>query len=173
MVVVLSILGYVFTRNVRFVVVGAITVAAVVVYFLTATSKDASVKEGFTEIPERVDRTAPTTKNPMMNVLLSEYKDDPDRKKALEYDDETHALINEKVKSKVIATVGDPRIFRGMNNDVGFENSMRNFYTTPNTRIPNDQEGFGKFCYGDMVSSKEGNEAALLRNGARIGPISV
>ena len=41
---------------------------------------------------------------------------------------------------------------------------MHTFYATPNTKIPNDQEGFANFCYGDMISSKEGNPLALERN---------
>ena len=41
---------------------------------------------------------------------------------------------------------------------------MRNFYTMPNSRIPNDQKGFAEFCYGTMVSCKEGNEFACEKN---------
>ena len=34
---------------------------------------------------------------------------------------------------------------------------MHSFYTTPNTTIPNDQDKFAKFCYGNMPSNKENN----------------
>jgi hypothetical protein len=50
-----------------------------------------------------------------------------------------------------------------------FDHSMRNFYTNPSTTIPNDQEGFANFCFGDMISAKEGNEFALGRNMPRLG----
>jgi hypothetical protein len=50
-----------------------------------------------------------------------------------------------------------------------FDHSMRNFYTNPSTTIPNDQEGFANFCFGDMISAKEGNEFALARNMPRLG----
>ena len=41
------------------------------------------------------------------------------------------------------------------------------FYTTPNTTIPNDQNAFANYCYGDMISCKEGNPTACERNNAR------
>ena len=49
---------------------------------------------------------------------------------------------------------------------------MQTFYATANTRVPNDQEGFANFCYGDMISSKEGNPLALERsNLPRMGSV--
>ena len=51
------------------------------------------------------------------------------------------------------------------------EYSMRNFYTTASTTIPNDQEGFSKFLYGDMISAKEGNPSALARQNPRLGSV--
>ena len=48
---------------------------------------------------------------------------------------------------------------------------MRNFYTTASTTIPNDQEGFSQFLYGDMISSKEGNPISLGRQNPRLGSI--
>ena len=52
--------------------------------------------------------TSPTKKNPLMNVMLTDIKD-----------------------------------------NLSFEGSMRNFYSMPNTSLPNNQEDFAKFCYGD------------------------
>jgi hypothetical protein len=42
--------------------------------------------------------------------------------------------------------------------------SMRQWYSTPNTKVMNDQKEFAEFCYGDMISCKEGNELACTRN---------
>ena len=41
---------------------------------------------------------------------------------------------------------------------------MWNWYATPNTTIPNDQDGFANFCYGDMISCKENNGMACMQN---------
>ena len=43
---------------------------------------------------------------------------------------------------------------------------MRQFYTMPSTTIPNNQGDFGKFCYGDMPSCKEGDELQCTKNNA-------
>ena len=40
---------------------------------------------------------------------------------------------------------------------------MRPFYSTANTTIPNDQGAFADFCYGSMVSCKEGNPFACTK----------
>ena len=44
---------------------------------------------------------------------------------------------------------------------------MRQFYSTSSTTIPNDQDGFLKFCYGDMLSCKGGDELACSNNNYR------
>jgi len=177
LVLALSLLGFIATQSTRFVLIGALTIAAIVLYFLFFEKK--MLKEGLTNDYEdyvavqQGTHTVPTLHNPMMNVLLTEIKDNPTRKSALQIDEQTEAVINDKVKTKVLQSVGDPRIFRGIDNEVNFENSMRNFYTTANTSIPNDQKGFSDFLYGDMISAKEGNTAALLRNNVRLGQVTV
>ena len=177
LVVLLSLLGYIFTMNTRFVIVGALTVAGIVVYHQFFEKK--LLKEGLetaantADKAELGDRTVPTTSNPMMNVLMTDYKDRPNRKPALDNNSKTAGLINDKVKAQVLQRVPDPRIFRGIDNEENFENSMRSFYTTASSAIPNDQEGYSHFLYKDMISGKEGNAAALVRNVARIGQMSV
>jgi hypothetical protein len=43
------------------------------------------------------------------------------------------------------------------------DQSNRVFYSTPNTRVENDQGAFGKFLYGVMPSSKESNFASAIQ----------
>jgi len=45
-----------------------------------------------------------------------------------------------------------------------FDRSMVQFNATANTTIPNDQKSFAEFCYGDMISCKEGNALACTRS---------
>jgi hypothetical protein len=56
------------------------------------------------------------------------------------------------------------KLFTDLAEEYTFEQSLRPFYSMPNTTIPNDQQGFRNFCYGDMVSCKEGNPLACSRN---------
>ena len=60
----------------------------------------------------------------------------------------------------------DSRLFKDLGDNMIFDQSMRAFYATPNTQIPNDQKAFAEFCYGDMISCKEGNAFACARNGS-------
>ena len=101
-----------------------------------------------------------------MNVLLPEINGNPNRKPALKaYLPETNDLI--KAKLKTSSSKLDPRIFRGTNDELDLEHSMRNFYTMPSTTVPNKQDEFAEFCYGGMISAKDGDPQALFRNNPR------
>uniref|UniRef100_A0A6C0AHR8 Minor capsid protein P9 transmembrane helices domain-containing protein n=1 Tax=viral metagenome TaxID=1070528 RepID=A0A6C0AHR8_9ZZZZ len=153
-VIVLSILGAVLTQTFKFIWIGVITILLLVVY-----QKSMKPVENFTA-QTLANHTVPTKQNPLMNVLLPELNGNPKRKSALKsYEPETEKAINEKVKSGI----PDPAIYKGLNNEMTLDYSMRNFYTTANTTVPNDQEGFGEFCYGNMVSAKDGSKTKLLK----------
>jgi hypothetical protein len=63
-------------------------------------------------------------------------------------------------------TIAD-KLFQDLGNEFVFEQSMRPFHSNPATTIPNDQGAFADFCYGSMVSCKEGNLFACARNLSR------
>ena len=181
-VILLVILGYIVTRSLKYILAGLVTLFIIAGYYQynhKTTKKEAlrqAIKEGFTSptlYKENERRfVAPTNANPMMNVLLPELNGNPNRKPAApSFNRIVESDINSKVKENVVKEVKDPRLFRGINNELDFELSMRNFYTTANTTVPNDQEGFAEFCYGDMISAKEGNEWALVKNAPRLGSI--
>ena len=65
-----------------------------------------------------------------------------------------HHLKISGINKKLFSEIGD---------DFAFDRSMRQWYSTPNTSVPNDQGGFAKFAYGSMISGKEGNPFALER----------
>lgn len=166
LVILLCIAGFIATQNMNFVWISAVTVACIVVYYkLNLETVETFEKQNFKH------HTTPTETNPMMNVLLPELNGNPNRKSALQYNDKTEKIINDKVKKQIGKNL-DPRLFQGVNNELDLEYSMRNFYTTASTTIPNDQEGFGKFCYGDMVSAKEGDPLALAKQHPRLGSVT-
>lgn len=159
-VLVLSLAGFVLTQTFKFVWIGSITILLLIAYHSTLKA------EAFTQ--QQNNYTAPTKENPLMNVMLPELNGNPNRKQALKsYVPETEKKIFSKVIENLPTDVAE-----GINNQMDVEYSMRNFYTTANTTIPNDQEGFGKFCYGDMISAKEGNEEALIKQNPRLGSIN-
>lgn len=181
LVLLLTILGYLITNNIKIIITGAITLFSLVLLYkmkmentLKNNIKDLNIKEGFTN-PElykmlRKNFTEPTTTNPVMNVLLTEIDDNPDRKSAAPcYNKVVENDLNEKTKEFITnnfddKTNIDERLFKDLGDSFVFDQSMRTWNSTPNTSIPNDQKSFAEYCYGDMISCKEGDEFACTRN---------
>ena len=94
-----------------------------------------------------------------MNVLMDEYKYNPKRPPAAPiYNDQIKSQVNENAKSE------NSRLYKNLGDNIIYENSMRNFHTMPNTKIPNDQKEFALFCYGNMPSCKEGDSLQCTKN---------
>ena len=94
--------------------------------------------------------TKPDKLNPFMNVLMTEYVDNVDRPRACDVDDT-------KVK-KAMKRTFEHDLYRNVDDVFDRNYSYRQFYTTPNTTIPNDQEAFAKWLYfNEGASCKEGN----------------
>jgi hypothetical protein len=178
LIIILTVLGYLITNNIRVTITGIITLAIIILLYFVQQNKESKlkdVKEGFTSTKLytklKDNFTNPTVKNPLMNVLLPEIKYDPNRKSAAPaYNRAVEKQINKCTEKNIVKQLGgnnnlEKKLFANLGDSFNFENdSMHTFYATPNTKIPNDQEGFANFCYGDMISSKEGNPLALERN---------
>ena len=144
LVLVLTVIGFVTTRNAKIPVACVITLG--VTTFLWYSKRFQT--EGF-ENSKLTDEifSKPTEKNPLMNVT---YADDPKRPRAApSFDPQIEHEINEK--TKMMITKGDEemedKLFGSLGDDAQFKHSMRAFHPTANTQIPNDQEAFLKFCY--------------------------
>ena len=112
----------------------------------------------------------PTSTNPLSNILLPDIDFNPDKKPAPPTSSEkTKTAILDSAKQLVAdANPGQPdivdKIFTDLGDKLIFEQSMQQFVSNPSTTIPNDQTAFAEFCYGNMISCKEGNEFACARN---------
>lgn len=222
-VILLSILGFLITKNVNILLTGAITLAIFVMMYKLQHQEEYDAKNGgnsnndnnngnnngndkkegfinstFSNDPTnnqleyskyskprgilKPNMTTPTVTNPMMNVLLPEIAYDPERNQAAPaYNPKIEKEINhttevasvldfeprtiteaEKLRKKLFADLGDK---------YEFDDSMRSFYTNPSTTIPNDQQAFAEFCYGSMISCKQGNEFACQRFNPVLGGV--
>jgi hypothetical protein len=116
----------------------------------------------------------PTTKkNPLGNVLLTEINDTPNRKAAPpSFNPEVYEDITRSSK-KMVQSLNpgikntNKQLFGGLGNNFDFDQSMRNFYSMPNTRVTNDQGAYAEYLYGYMPSAKEGNAFALTQDNLR------
>jgi len=197
-VILASLLGYLITLNIGLIFVCIITLGVIAILYHVQSNKTKGdekmrekekekekVKENFTnsilynEVKD--DYTNPKQNNPMMNVLVPEIVYNPTRNEAAPaFNTEVEKKINNNTKNYVVETTFSDestkqkeyikrKLFSDLGDSYMFDHSMRNFYTNPSTTIPNDQAGFANFCFGDMISAKEGNEFALARNMPRLG----
>ena len=174
LVIILTIIGTLITQSIRMVVTGIITLGVIVLlYFIQ--KKEKSNKEGFQSLNFiNKNYQPPKVNNPLMNVALTDYKENPERKAAAPaFNPIVDEKINEKTNEFVVSQFNNStqcedeyiknRLFQDLGDNFVFNQSMRNFYSTPNTTIPNDQKGFAEFCYGDMISCKEGDPIACSK----------
>ena len=178
-IVLLTILGYFMSKTIKIIVTGVIALVFIVfIYFIQVKKEEEAqdikniMKEGFDSNRPKFDKimeknfTTPTKKNPLMNVLLPEIHEKPNRNEAApSYNTNIRKEINEKSKSNL----ENEKLYKNLGDNLNHQHMMRNFHSMPNTSIPNNQKDFAMFCYGSMKSCKEGNEDACSKNLRRLG----
>jgi len=194
LIVLLTILGFIFTMNIKLLFIGIITIS--VIFVLFNISKNNHTKESFENNdnskcenlldnkgviinPETLQQHLKTDfkttnyKNPFSNVLLTDIGDDPLRNAAppafnpVVYEDITKSVkkmvqnLNPDIKNT------NKQLFGDLGENFYLDQSNRNFYSTANTRVANDQGAFAQFLYGDMPSCRDGNAFACVQDNIR------
>ena len=176
-VIYATILGVFLFRNFKLFLTGIITLVVLVgTYFILNNKENSKLKEAFSDqkLYEKFkdNYTNPTIKNPIMNVLLPEIQDKPERLAAApSYNKAVEEEINNSAKEIIKQNFNDQSVEDKLFNDLGdkfqFEQSMRQFYSTANTRVANNQKEFAQFCYGNMASCKDGDVEQCLKGNYR------
>lgn len=184
LVVIVSLLLFFVYRRLSTLVIGGITLFVICVIQLNDTDRIDAVVETFNNLNSSEQKVAaivseelkkkpfdePKTNNPFSNVLLTDYMRNPHKKPAPPIDSpETENSILKSAKETVRLahpTIPDiaEKLFTNLGDQYEFERSLQPFYSTASTTIPNNQKAFSEFCYGDMISCKEGNLFACARN---------
>jgi Family of unknown function (DUF5762) len=193
-ILLLTILGFAFTRSIRLLLISLVTFGAIFLihYYhelenkkIADKKKVDSIKEGFEDgpaldfyqkhnipLPAKVFQE-PDSHNPFSNVLMTDYEDNPNKKPAPPaFNKNISQQILNQAKKTVMETNPDQpdiadKLFKDLGEQLVFEQSLRPFHSTSGTTIPNDQGAFAEFCYGSMVSCKEGNAFACASNMTR------
>lgn len=144
----------------------------------TFSDTNSTKKDVFQEVKDGY--TLPSVNNPIMNVLMTDYIDNPQRGQAAPcFNPKIEKHINLKTKDFILSDMQnyDPnqqttddlykRMFNDLGNEMTFEQSMRPFHSTANTQIPNDQSGFANYLYGNMPSCKDGDGIQCIKNNRR------
>ena len=146
-VIILGILGYLVTRSFKIPISAAVTLIILIIIYKTQKNRKKKdrytknlVKEGFANRPldqnTQEQFTRPVPSNPLMNVLLPEISDNPTRNAAAP---SFNPVVEEEINESAGNVGIDPRLFVDLGDKLSFENSMRQFHTTANTKITNDR----------------------------------
>ena len=190
---ILTAVSFLFSKNIRLLVIGIITFIAIyVLHHFHEKEKDkreskriaSSLKENFESpaldylkennmpIPTDVFDN-PDSSNPFGNVMVTDYDYKPNKRPA---PPANNKIVQDEILEQAKRAVSEAnpdhpdiadKLFNDMGSNLEFEQSLRPFHSNPNTAIPNDQTAFAEFCYGSMISCKEGNKFACARNLSR------
>lgn len=188
-VILLSGLGFLFTFSIRFLLIGIITFLVIwFVYISSSVTKNEGFHKYGKNESAQIKITNPETlevnlksefeeinkKNPFNNVLLTQINDDPHRKAAPpSFNPDVHEDINKQTK-KMIQYLNpgikntNKQLFGDLGERYEFDTqSQWYFYSTPNTKVCNDQGAFADYLYGNMPSARDGNAFALVQDNLR------
>lgn len=198
LIIIITILGYILTMNNRILVVGFFTLLVIFILYKMRKQKITKelLNEGFNVQGNDITGLTPefnpskstvtlkevlktefkdgNRKNPFSNVLLTQIMDDPNRKAAppsfnvdvsediTKNTKKTVQMLNPGIKNT------NKQLFGDLWENFELDQSNRVFYSTPNTRITNDQSAYAEYLYGTMPSAKEstpeGNMQRVLDN---------
>ena len=192
-IIILTAVSFLFTKNIRLLVIGIITFIAIYVlhYFHEKEKEKRESKKIVKSLKENFESPAldylkennmpiptdvfdnPDSSNPFGNVMVTDYDYKPNKRPA---PPANNKIVQDEILEQAKRAVSEAnpdhpdiadKLFNDMGSNLEFEQSLRPFHSNPNTAIPNDQTAFAEFCYGSMISCKEGNKFACARNLSR------
>lgn len=143
----------IYKRNLNsFMIFPAVLFFTYVVYKSYKTETFSSIDEVFPETLEKSEITPkPTLNNPFMNVMMNDYVDNKNKKESPTYYEDTEEA--QEMRNDITQKFNHD-LYLGINDAYEKNNAQRQFYTTPNTTIPSDQEKYLNFMYPNMTSCK-------------------
>jgi len=146
----IAIILFAYNKNINVIFIPIITALITLYLFKFYKDKDSgnSLDESLEKL-ENITETCiePTKNNPFMNVLMSDYSEQPDREEACN--------IQEKNIEESVENNFNQNLYRDVSDVWNKTHSQRQFYTMPNTQIPNKQKEFAEWCYKIDKTCKE------------------
>jgi len=174
---VITLLTFLYSRNTRLLIILILLLVAIYLYYWAYKRQEGffmSQREQLEKIKSLSNNNsnqvfqASTSINPLSNVLVSDWTENPTKRPAPPIEKNGEDILTSAKKMVIQANPGQPdiaeKLFADLANEFQFEQSMRPFYSTAASTIPNDQKAFAEFCYGSMISCKEGNMFACARD---------
>ena len=174
--VIVTLLSFLYSHNTRLLIIGVILLVAIFLFHWAYKRQ-----EGFflsqREALERIQQLKKNSDdvfqpanpiNPLSNVLVTDWTENPHKKPAPPVGKNADNILLQAKRTVVQQNPGQPdiaeKLFADLADEFDFEQSMRPFYSTASSTIPNDQQAFSEFCYGSMISCKDGNMFACARD---------
>lgn len=157
--IIISCLGYMILNNYLILLFGLVLTLLIILIHNIYNKENYDNMNGIGGKLPSSDYEKHTSKNPLYNVMLTDYEDNPQKEKTSSiYNEEKEELINNQAKNFVLENNKENKdigkVFDNLANNIEFEKSMRQFHINPSTTIPNDQKDFLNYCYGDLYSEK-------------------
>ncbi len=151
-IILITLFGYMCINNYIIFILGLIMIGIVIFMYRVQNDK----VEPFTDISTQQPIES---SNPLRNVMMDDYKYNV-KKSAVdtEYSPQIEQAINRETQNFILQENKDNHemntTFTSLGDKLQFEQSMRQFYTTANTTIPNDTGSLVKYLYGTLPSEK-------------------
>lgn len=136
------------------------------VFLVRLFPKTQMIQETFQNAARREGFSTPSADNPFMNVLFTDYVDNPERVAAPP--DVTSSALDSSIREAFSKTSD---LFMDTSDTYGLMESSRHWVTQAATTIPNDLEGFQSFLNKDNVSRKGKSEEYVIAEGSTTSPI--
>ena len=161
--VILTLLGFFYTHNTRLLVIGVMILVAIFLYYWAYKRQEGFVLSQHDALQRLQElRSRPTEVfqsasplNPMSNVLVTDWTENPQKRPAPPTEKNADNILLQAKRMVVQQNPGQPdiaeKLFADLANEFDFEQSMRPFYSTASSTIPNDQKAFAEFCFGSMI----------------------
>jgi len=141
---------YLINRDLRVIMMGMLAIAVLFIAYKAGVIKDPSVSA-----PNGNDTCQkPTRDNPLGNVLLTDYTDNPNRPEACWYPS-VKPQVEQYLDNTVLYGPARTRSPTAPHQRKAF---ARQFITGPVSSIPGDQTAFAEWCYGKKFSPQCRND---------------
>lgn len=117
------------------------------------TNLPKKVKEEFMNYLNMKEVSVPTVDNPFMNAMPFDNRQRP-----------AAELVNTHSKKMDVENKYDTYLMKDAADVFNKNNGRRQFYTTANTKYPNDQDKFARWLYETNGSCKSGNSSQCVAN---------
>jgi Family of unknown function (DUF5762) len=155
--VYLSILYILFARKIEFIYIPVIMILLIVVLYYVQNNDTKDMKREEFCRPSGCNPInicqKPTSGNPFMNVTMADLMDNRERPEG--------CVSTDKNIKQDIDKYFNNNLFRDVDDLFDRNTGQRQFYTTPITTIPNDQDSFAKWLYKLPETCKENQSNCL------------